>query len=119
MTLLDAKQYDEAAARRRRNLIAGIVVAVLVLIWLAWEFRYYPEERVVDHFFAALQKQDFETAYGIYWHDADWRQHSQNYKQYPFNEFYTDWGPGGEWGVIKQYKIYASGTPKGESSSGV
>jgi len=116
MTLLDAKQFDEAASRRRRNLIAGIVFAVLVLIWLGWEFRNYPEERIADQFFSALQKQDYEKAYGIWMHDSEWRQHTQNYKQYPYNEFYTDWGPGGEWGLIKSYKVYASGTPKGGGS---
>ena len=116
MTLLDAKQFDEAASKRRRNLIAGIVVAVLLVGYFAWEFRNYPEERIADHFFAALQKQDYEKAYGIWMHDAEWRQHPQNYKQYPYNEFYTDWGPGGEWGLIKSYKIYASGTPPGGGS---
>jgi hypothetical protein len=116
MTLLDAKQFDEAASRRRRNLIAAIVFAVLVLIWLGWEFRNYPEERIADQFFSALQKQDYEKAYGIWMHDPEWRQHTQNYKQYPYNEFYTDWGPGGEWGLIKSYKVYASGTPKGGGS---
>jgi len=116
MTLLDAKQFDETASRRRRNLIAGIVFAVLVLIWLGWEFRNYPEERIADQFFSALQKQDYEKAYGIWMHDPEWRQHTQNYKQYPYNEFYTDWGPGGEWGLIKSYKVYASGTPKGGGS---
>ena len=116
MTLLDAKQYDEAASKRRRNLIAGIVVALLLVVYFAWEFRNYPEERIADHFFAALQKQQFENAYGIWMHDPAWQQHPQNYKQYPYNEFFTDWGPGGEWGLIKSYKIYASGTPPGGGS---
>jgi hypothetical protein len=116
MTLLDAKQYDEAASKRRRNLIAGIVVAVLLISYFAWEFRNYPEERIADHFFTALQKQQFENAYGIWMHDPSWQQHPQNYKQYPYNEFFTDWGPGGEWGLIKSYKIYASGTPPGGGS---
>jgi hypothetical protein len=116
MTLLDAKQFDEAASKRRRNVIASIVVVVLLLAYFAWEMRNYPEERVANHFFAALQKQDYETAYGIWMHDPQWRQHPQNYKQYPYNEFYTDWGPGGEWGLIKSYKIYASAVPAGGGS---
>jgi hypothetical protein len=76
---------------------------------LAWAFRFWPEEHVADRFFGALQRQDFETAYGIYFHDPGWKQHPQQYAQYPFNEFYRDWGPGGEWGVIKDYKIEVSG----------
>ncbi len=35
---------------------------------------------------------------------------------YPYNEFYRDWGPGGEWGLVKNYKIYATGEcPRGGS----
>jgi hypothetical protein len=116
MTLLDAQQYDEAAARRRRNRIVSAVVLLLMVLWLLWSYRNFPEERIAGHFFAALQKQDYETAYGIWMHDPQWKQHPQKYSSYPFNEFYRDWGPGGEWGVIRSYKIYASGTPKGGGS---
>lgn len=116
MTLLDAKHYDEAGARRRRNRIASAVVLLLIIVWLAWLYRNLPEERIVSHFFAALQKQDYESAYGIWMHDPEWKQHPQKYSNYPFSEFYRDWGPGGEWGLIKSYKIYASGTPKGGGS---
>ena len=116
MTLLDATQYDEAAAKRRRNKIASAVVLLLIVVWLVWLYRYYPEERIVEHFFAALQKQDYEGAYGIWMHDPEWKQHLQKYSTYPYKEFYRDWGPRGEWGLIKSHKIYASGTPKGGGS---
>ena len=116
MTLLDAQHYDEAAARRRRNRIASAVVLLLIVLWLAWTYRNFPEERIVGLFFDALQKHDYEAAYGIWMHDRQWKQHPQRYSNYPFNEFYRDWGPGGEWGLIRSYKIYASGTPKGGGS---
>jgi hypothetical protein len=116
MTLLDAQHYDEAAARRRRNRIASAVVLLLIVLWLAWTYRNFPEERIVSLFFDALQKHDYEAAYGIWMHDRQWKQHPQRYSNYPFNEFYRDWGPGGEWGLIRSYKIYASGTPKGGGS---
>ena len=32
------------------------------------------------------------------------------------NEFYRDWGPGGEWGLVKSHEIYGSATPKGGGS---
>jgi hypothetical protein len=116
MTLLDAPEYDEARARLRRiKIIAGLVL-VIVLLGLAWNYRYWSEERVVHRFFDALQRQDYETAYGIWMHDPDWKQHPQNYARYPYNEFYSDWGPGGEWGLIKSHEFYASGTPKGGGS---
>ena len=116
MTLLDATQYDEAAAKRRRNKIISSVVLLLIVVWLVWWYRYYPEERIVDHFFTALQKQDYEGAYGIWMHDPEWKQHPQKYSSYPYKEFFRDWGPGGEWGLIKSHGIYASGTPKGGGS---
>jgi hypothetical protein len=116
MTLLDAQHYDEAAARRRRNRIVSAVVLLLIVLGLVWTHRNFPEERIVSRFFTALQQRDYETAYGIWMHDPQWKQHPQKYPNYPFNEFYRDWGPGGEWGVIKSYKVYASGTPRGGGS---
>jgi hypothetical protein len=119
MTLLDAKEYDPARERRRRFLFISIIVAVLVILGLAWAYRYWPEEHVVDRFFDALQQQKYEAAYGMWNHDPNWKQHPDKYKDYPFNDFYRDWGPGGEWGIVKSHKIYGSGTPSGGGSSGV
>jgi hypothetical protein len=116
MTLLDAPEFDEARARLRRIKIIVGVVLIIVLSALAWNFRYWSEERAVSHFLDALQRQDYEAAYGIWMHDPDWKHHQQKYARYPYNEFYTDWGPGGEWGIIKSHKFYASGTPKGGGS---
>ena len=113
---MDAKEYDPVRERRRKLRIWTAVSLVLVVAFLAWMFRFWPEERIVDHFFAALQQQQFEKAYGIWLHDPDWQQHPQQYAQYPYNEFYRDWGPGGEYGPIKSYRIYASGSPKGGGS---
>jgi len=87
MTLMDAKEYDPVRERRRRLRIWTVVSLVLVMAFLAWMFRNWPEERIVDHFFAALQQQQFEKAYGIWFHDPDWQQHKQQYAQYPCNEF--------------------------------
>ena len=109
MTLMDAKEYDEAGARRRKMRIVTIVGTLLVLGFLVYQFRYWPEEHLVDKFFAALQKQNYETAYAIYRADPAWKQHVQQHADYPYSDFYRDWGPGGEWGLIKTYKIYASG----------
>src|SRR6201993_2947922 len=116
MTLMDAKEYDVAAHRRRRlriMTVAAILIAVGLMLY--WN-RYLLDERIVDKFFAALQKQDYETAYGIYFADPNWRQHPQQHSNYPYADFYRDWGPGGEWGIIKSYKIYGSVTPRGGGS---
>jgi hypothetical protein len=101
MTLLDAQHFDEAAARRRKIRIATVIITVLVLAWVAWTFRHWPQEHLVEKFFSALQDKNYEAAYSLW-----------------TNDFYRDWGPGGEWGVIKSHSVYGSVSPKG-SSSGV
>ena len=116
MTLLDAKEYDPQKERKRRARIISAIVALLVLGFLGWWFRYWPEERVADRFFDALQRQNYETAYGIWMNDPQWKQHPERYPKYPYNEFYRDWGPGGEWGLIKSHKVYAVGAPPGGGS---
>jgi len=118
MTLMDAREYDPTAGRRKKLVLIVAALALLVGGLLAWWLRYWPEERVADHFFSDLQKQDFEGAYGVWMHDPQWQQHGdrEEYKKYPYKDFYRDWGPGGEWGVIHSYRIYASDTPPGGGS---
>jgi len=111
MTLLDAQPFDAARARRRKIRIVGTVVALLVLATLVYLYRNWPEEHVVSNFFAALERQDYESAYAIYFNDPAFRQHPQKYSQYTYADFYRDWGPGGEWGLIRSFKIYGSANP--------
>ncbi len=119
MTLLDAPAYDVARARRRRIIVIAIIAGVIVLAVLAWVYRNWPEEHAVDKFFIALQNQHYEDAYGIYFNDPAWRQHQQKYSQYTFADFYRDWGPGGEWGLIKSHRIYGSANTKNFGGGGV
>ena len=63
---------------------------------------------MADHFFAALQQKDYEKAYGIWMADPAWKQHPNQHARYPYNEFYRDWGPGGDWGVVRSYKLLGS-----------
>jgi hypothetical protein len=116
MTLLDAKEYDPEKTRKRTRNIISILLAVLIALGFLWWFRYWPEERTVGHFFEDLQKQNYEAAYGIWMHDPTWKQHPQDHPKYPFGDFYRDWGPGGEWGLIKTYKVYGASTCSGPSS---
>ncbi len=115
-TIFDAKPYDPARDRRKRLIIAGTITAVLVIAFFAWWFRYWPEEHRVDLFFDALQQKNYEQAYGIWVNDPNWKQHQEKYTKYPFGEFYIDWGPGGEWGLINSHKVDGSATPKGYST---
>jgi hypothetical protein len=108
MTLMDAQQYDEARDRRRRALIIVAVTVVLFLAWVAYHFRNYPARHTADKFFAALEHGNLEGAYGIWQNDTNWKQHPQQYSKYAYGDFYNDWGPPGEWGVIKSYKVDCS-----------
>jgi len=117
MTLFEAPQYDPRRARRRKQLIAAAILGVIVLAALAWIFRNWPEERIVTKFFTALQNKDFETAYALWIADPDWKQHQQKYSNYSFGEFMKDWGPGGQWGIIKSYHVDGSAVPKGGNAT--
>jgi hypothetical protein len=116
MTLLDAQEYDPEKGRRRTRRIISTIAIVLIVAGVVWWNRYWPEEHLVGKFFAALQAQDYKTAYAIWMQDPQWQQHPQEHPKYPFNEFYRDWGPGGQWGLIKTQKVYgASSCPGGGS----
>jgi hypothetical protein len=119
MTLLDAKPFDAAKSRRRKIQISASIIGLLILLALAWFYRNWPEERVVSRFFDALEHQQYELAYGIYFHDPAWEQHRQQYSQYTYADFYRDWGPGGEWGLIKSFRIYGSANTKTFGGGGV
>jgi hypothetical protein len=117
MSLFEAQPYDPRPARRRRDLILALIVLVIVIGVVWWLFRFWPEERQVDRFFDALQQQNYEQAYGTWVHDAQWKQHPEKYSSYPYNDFIKDWGPSGEWGIIKSHHIDGAAVPKGYSGS--
>jgi hypothetical protein len=110
-TLLQARPYDPRRERRKRIILISAFIAVLALAFLAWWFWNWPYERTVGNFLEALKQQQYEKAYGIWMADAQWKEHPDRHSRYPFNEFYTDWGPGGEWGLIKSYRVEGSVTP--------
>lgn len=100
MTLLNAPAYDERHAKTVRYSIIGVVVFFILLLVLAfagfvtghgWLFSNLPVEHKVDRFLTALQQKDYDTAYGIYQNDKDWRQHPDKYKSYPEERFIEDW----------------------------
>ena len=111
-TIFTAPEYDPRRERRKLVVIAAVVAAVIVVGIFAYLFRNWPEERVVDQFCTALVNKDFEKAYSIWLQDPAWKQHPQNYPNYSFREFQNDWGPGGEWGIIKSFHIDGSANPR-------
>ncbi len=122
MALMDAKEYDPRPAQRRRRLIVIAVLLAVAVLTVWWFFRYWPEEHIVNKFFEALERKDFNAAYGIYNADPDWKQHAEKYNQYPLPSFMLDWGPSSEYGVITSHKIDCVKEPEKrdfQSASGV
>lgn len=112
MALLDAKEYDPRPARRMWRLI-GVAVAIILAGLLAWWiFRYTPYTHVIDKFFDAIERKDYETAYGIYNGDPNWKQHPAQFDKYTLPQFMLDWGPSGEYGPITSHKIDCATQPE-------
>ena len=105
MTLLDAPQYDARKARIRRNIIIGIIVAIPFIAFFTWYWWNWPEEHRVNAFFHAVEAQNYSRAFAVWNNDPNWQQHPDNYKVYPYKQFLSDWGPSGDYGIIKKAKI--------------
>lgn len=105
MSLLNPPQFDESKSRKRKLAIWMTITIVIVVAAFLFVMRNWMYERTVDHFFSALEQQDYAKAYGIYQADPDWKSHPDKYKNYPFGQFQLDWGPGGDWGQIKSHHI--------------
>lgn len=114
-SILNAPPYDPKRARRKKLIIAGVAFAILLIGYVTYLFRNWPEERVVNRFFNALEAKDYEKAYGIWMADPNWKQHPAAHSRYKFGEFYLDWGPGGEYGLINSHHIDGTANLKGAS----
>jgi hypothetical protein len=100
MNLMDAPAYDPTSDNRRRNILIGVVVAVLLLGIVAftgfvsghgWLFTNLGYEHRANNFFDALEAKDYTKAYSIYYNDPDWQQHPDKYSGYPLARFTQDW----------------------------
>lgn len=111
MGLMDAKEYDPRPAQRRWRLLVSALVIVIAALLIWWFFRFYPEDHVINKFFAAIEHKDYDTAYGLYFADPEWKQHPQKYNQYPLPQFMLDWGPSSEYGTITSHKIECTTEP--------
>jgi hypothetical protein len=113
MTLLDAEQYDFARARRRRTRIGIALVVLVIVAWVAYHLRNFPERHAVNQFFSALEGKSYEQAYAIWRNDPQWKQHPEKYSSYSYKDFYADWGPGGQWGLVHSHSIECSLSTQG------
>jgi hypothetical protein len=111
-TIFTAKEFNPEKQRRRRQRVALVVSILIVVGGLFYMFRFWPYEHRVDRFLTAVENRDYQHAYAIWQNDSQWQQHPERYKKYPFSDFYNDWGPSGEWGIIKEHKIDGAASPK-------
>ncbi len=93
-----ARPEDIAREGRRRRILIGLVLSLVVGVALFWWFRNWPEERAVVHFLAALQREDLRGAYQL------WKPTSS----YRFQDFMRDWGPKGDYGKVQSFEITRS-----------
>lgn len=120
MTLMDAPKFDPKREKRRAWIIRGIaagIIGLFVAWWLVtgrpidwpWNWNHYLFGRMAaNRFMTAIEGNDFQKAYGVWFHDQDWQQHPQKYAAYPMTRFMGDWGPtspDNEYAPIRSYKI--------------
>ena len=123
MTLLDAPVFDAARDRRNTRLIgvgAGLLVVLFIGSWFVagrpvdWPWRWWTHFRgrvTANRFLDAVEQNNLQKAYGIWFHDPNWQQHPNNYAAYPFDKFSQDWSPtssGNDYGAIKSHNIVAA-----------
>lgn len=102
------KLMDAKPPKPKRGILKYIPLPLLILILAAiaafvtynlWDYR---EEHAVKTFLTTLEKGDYHKAYQL-WQPAP---------SYHFSDFMGDWGPEGDYGKIRTFKIVSS-TSKG------
>ena len=73
------------ALKDRLKVPVGIALVLIFLSGIAYKFANYREERRIRQFVGAIEKEQFDAAYGEW--DADGR--------YTMNDFLQDWGKEG------------------------
>jgi hypothetical protein len=97
--LLDAESpTPRTGIRKYVPLPVLIVILVIIVGVLYYEFHNYPEERAVTYFLTALEQENYQEAYRL-WRPAP---------SYRYEDFLGDWGEKGDYGKIRDFKILDS-----------
>ncbi|MGH9357216.1 MAG: hypothetical protein ACRD10_13900 [Terriglobia bacterium] len=105
------KLMDAKPPKPKRGILKYIPLPLLILIIVAiaafityslWDYR---EQNAVTTFLTTLEKGDYRKAYQL-WQPAP---------SYHFSDFMHDWGPEGDYGKIRTFKIL-SDTSKGSDT---
>ena len=98
--LMNAPAYDPTRDNRRRDILIGVAVTIVVLgiitfagyvMGHGWLFSNLGYEYRVNTFFTAVEDKDYSKAYGIYYNDPNWQQNPTKYSDYPLARFTEDW----------------------------
>ena len=92
------KPIDPRWERRKKQILTAVLVFVIVAPILYYEFKNWPEERVVKRFLAALEQEDYKGAYGIWSPQPSYR----------YEDFLRDWGKASEYGKVASFAISES-----------
>jgi hypothetical protein len=104
MGLFDGKA-EQPVDKRLRYAITGIVFALLLALGVSYLYRNHAEKRTIRQFLDTLVAGDQQQAYRI------WKPNSA----YSFDDFQKDWGPKGEFGPVRSYRLERAHKPNGGS----
>jgi hypothetical protein len=117
MTLLNAPEFDEQKENRKRNILVGSGIFVVVMVVLTvggfllghgWLFTNLPVEHHVKVFLSTVESGDYAKAYGIWNNDPEWQQHPQKY-DYTLQRFTEDWTTASDWkGPVTSFHVGCS-----------
>jgi hypothetical protein len=107
MSLLEPPPEKSHKSQVWKITISVLVLALIVVLYFT--FRYYPEKKAANQFFAALVAGNTDKAYEL------WKP-TASYKK---EDFLADWGPTGYYGPVKSYKIMAAKEPRKSESIAV
>jgi len=79
---------EERREKAVKTIAVALVVSLVALGALYFVFKNWRQERQVKEFFELLAKQDYQPAYSL-WGCSE----AKPCRDYPFPEFYKDWGP--------------------------
>jgi hypothetical protein len=77
-----------------------LALGAVFVVLLVYKFANYREERLVKRFLEELRSGDFQRAYQT-WGPS---------KGYTYEDFMADWGGGGYYGKVQEFKILESKT---------
>lgn len=91
--------FDSEAPKRKTGIRKYWPLLVIVIV-VGGIFGYFalhnlPEKQAVEHFLTELQEGNYHEAYKL-WQPAP---------DYSYQDFMHDWGPQGDYGKIREFKI--------------